>query len=126
MVGHPRETEETMEKTIDYAKKILLDDISVMMLTPFPGSELYRQAHHYGVFKNEWEKMNLLQPVFIPEGLDEQTLTHYTRKLLRAFYLRPRIIWSYLKRMLNYPSAASTIIKGLCAFLITVFPVRKR
>jgi hypothetical protein len=95
------------------------------MLTPLPGSELYRHAHHYGVFKNEWERMNLLEPVFIPKGLDEEILTRYTRKLLKAFYLRPRIIWSYFKRMLNYPGTVLTMIKGLYAFLISVFPVRK-
>jgi len=62
------------------------------MLTPFPGSELYKTAHQYGIFNNDWDKMNLLQPVFIPKGLDEEALNNSTRRLLREFYLRPRII----------------------------------
>jgi len=126
MMGHPLENEETMSKTIDFAKKIPLDDISVMMLTPFPGSELYTMAHRYGVFNNEWDKMNLLQPVFIPKGLDEEKLNSYTRKMLRAFYLRPRIIWGYLLRIARHPGTIFRILKGFYAFLTTVFPMRRR
>lgn len=126
MIGHPLETEETMNKTIDFAKKIPLDDISVMMLTPFPGSELYETAHHYGTFNNDWDKMNLLQPVFIPKGLDEEKLNSYTRKMLKEFYLRPRIIWGYLLRMFKHPGTFFRILKGFYAFLATVFPVGRR
>lgn len=126
MMGHPLENEETMRKTINFAKKIPLDDISVMMLTPFPGSELYNMAQHYGVFNNDWNKMNLLQPVFIPKGLDEETLNSYTRKMLRGFYLRPRIIWGYLLRIAKHPGTIFRILKGFYAFLITVFPMRRR
>lgn len=125
MIGHPLENEETMGKTIDFAKRILLDDISVMMLTPFPGSELYKTAHHYGIFNNDWDKMNLLQPVFIPKGLDEERLNSYTRKMLREFYLRPRIMGGYLLRMVKHPGTIFRILKGFYAFLTTVFPVRR-
>jgi radical SAM superfamily enzyme YgiQ (UPF0313 family) len=125
MIGHPLENEETIIKTIDFAKKIPLDDISVMMLTPFPGSELYKIAHQYGVFNNDWSKMNLLQPVFIPRGLDEELLNTCTRKMLREFYLRPRIIFGYLLRMVKHPGTIFRILKGFNAFLLTVFPVRR-
>ena len=125
MIGHPLENEETIIKTIDFAKKIPLDDISVMMLTPFPGSELYKIAHQYGFFNNDWSKMNLLQPVFIPRGLDEELLNTCTRKMLREFYLRPRIIFGYLLRMVKHPGTIFRILKGFNAFLLTVFPVRR-
>ncbi len=124
MMGHPLENEETMSKTIDFAKKIPLDDISVMMLTPFPGSELCKKAHHYGVFHDDWDKMNLLHPVFIPKGLDEEKLNSYTRKMLREFYLRPRIFWGYFLRMVRHPGTIFKILKGFYAFLKTVFPFR--
>jgi radical SAM superfamily enzyme YgiQ (UPF0313 family) len=126
MMGHPLENEETMSKTIDFAKKIPLDDISVMMLTPFPGSELYNTAHHYGVFHDDWDKMNLLHPVFIPEGLDEEKLNSYTRKMIREFYLRPRIFWGYFLRMVRHPGTIFKILKGFYAFLTTVFTFRIR
>jgi len=126
MIGHPLENEETMNRTIDFAKKLPLDDISVMMLTPFPGSELYKMAHHYGIFSNDWDKMNLLQPVFIPKGLDEEKLNSHTRKMLKEFYLRPRIFWGYLLRMAKHPRTIFRILKGFYAFLTTVFPIRRR
>jgi len=125
MIGHPLENEDTINKTIDFAKKIPLDDISVMMLTPFPGSELYKTAHQYGIFNNDWDKMNLLQPVFIPKGLDEEALNNSTRRMLREFYLRPRIIRGYLLRMFKHPGTIFRILKGFYAFIKTVFPVMK-
>ncbi|MBU4376464.1 MAG: B12-binding domain-containing radical SAM protein, partial [Candidatus Omnitrophica bacterium] len=39
--GLPYETEETMKNTIKFAKSLPLNDISIFMLTPFPGSEMY-------------------------------------------------------------------------------------
>jgi len=125
MMGHPHETEESMRTTVAFARKISLSDISVMMLTPFPGSELYSTANQYGVFNNDWSRMNLLQPVFIPKGLSEEKLNYYTRRMLKEFYLRPRIIREYFLRMVKHPRTIVKILKGFYAFLTTVFPLRR-
>ena len=98
----------------------MLDDISVNLMTPFPGSEIYNMADKYGKFNKDWSKMNMLQSVFIPNGLSEDKLSYYNKKMLKEFYLRPRIIKNYAFRMVENPRNAGNFLKGLSAFLKTV------
>ncbi|MBI3813208.1 MAG: radical SAM protein [Nitrospinae bacterium] len=106
ILGFPLETEESIINTIIFSKRIMLDDISANLMTPFPGSEIYNIADKYGKFNKDWSKMNMLQSVFIPNGLSEDKLNYYNKKMLKEFYLRPRIIGNYLLRMLENPRNA--------------------
>ncbi|MFH1563963.1 MAG: radical SAM protein [Nitrospirota bacterium] len=112
ILGHPTETKESIQTTIDFAKKIRIDDISVSLLTPFPGSELYEIAGKFGRFEDDWSKMNLLQSVFIPDGFTAEEIEGYYKKILKEFYLRPSIIFSYLCRMKQNPATAWRIGKA--------------
>jgi radical SAM superfamily enzyme YgiQ (UPF0313 family) len=120
ILGFPLETEESILNTINFSKRIMLDDISANLMTPFPGSEIYSIADKYGKFDRDWSKMNMLQSVFIPNGLSEDKLNYYNKKMLKEFYLRPRIIGNYLLRMLENPRNTGNFLKGLSAFLRTV------
>jgi len=103
MIGHPLETKETIEETIRFAKRIDLDDFDINKFTPFPGSEINKIANKYGKFDNDWEKMNLLQTVFVPFSLTKRDIEYYSRKALREFYLRPNIIFSHLRLLTKDP-----------------------
>ncbi len=96
MMGNFMETEETLQKTIDFAKRIKLDDFHATFLTPLPGSEIYELADQYGEFDRNWDKMSMWFPVFIPKGLNKETLETYRKKAFLEFYVRPSIILSYL------------------------------
>ena len=120
ILGFPLETEESIMNTINFSKRIMLDDISVNLMSPFPGSEIYNIADKYGKFNKDWSKMNMLQSVFIPNGLSEDRLNYYNKKMLKEFYLRPRIIKNYAFRMVENPRNAGNFLKGLSAFLKTV------
>jgi len=50
-------------------------------------------------FENDWKKMNLLNIVYVPEGLTKRELIRYAFKARRRFYLRPHIIWNHIKYM---------------------------
>jgi len=121
MIGHPKETEQTLQQTIDFAKRLHLSDVTVTALTPLPGSQIYSVADRYGDFDNDWRKMNLLNRVFVPFGLTENILAKYHKSMLRAFYLRPRIIGSYLRRIVQNPRLVLNVMRGFAAFLKTVF-----
>ena len=121
ILGHPAETHATLEDTLTFAKQADLDDISVFMLTPFPGSQLYEVAHHYGSFQKDWQRMNLLDVVFVPHGLSEADLRGFSSRMLRAFYLRPRILKDYAKRALSDPVKVPAIFRGGYAFLRGAF-----
>lgn len=120
IVGHPGETKETLKLTYDFIMDNPLDDISVTMLTPFPGTELHARAAEFGTFDPDWEKMNLLNTVFVPYGLTEGDLMQAQKKMIRDFYLRPRIIGSYAGRALRNPVMIGRLLKGFRAFLRSI------
>ncbi|MEO5336325.1 MAG: B12-binding domain-containing radical SAM protein [Magnetospirillum sp. WYHS-4] len=45
IIGHPFESEETIRDSIDFALELNLDEVGVNILTPYPGQEVYRDAH---------------------------------------------------------------------------------
>jgi radical SAM superfamily enzyme YgiQ (UPF0313 family) len=120
IVGHPGETEETLQLTHDFIMGNPLDDISVTMLTPFPGTELHARAAEFGTFDPDWEKMNLLNTVFVPYGLTEGALLQAQKKMIRDFYLRPRIIGSYAGRALRNPAMIGRLLKGFRSFVRSI------
>jgi radical SAM superfamily enzyme YgiQ (UPF0313 family) len=112
IIGHPGESHETIKMTTDFALELPLDDISVSLMTPFPGTELYGRAAEFGEFDPDWEKMNLLNIVFIPHGLTRNDLVMAQKELLRRFYFRPRILLDYGKRLLQNPHMAKGLWSG--------------
>jgi len=121
IVGHPGETRQTLKQTLEFALKLPLDDISVTMLTPFPGTEIYERAAEFGEFDSDWSRMNLLNTVFIPHGLTHEDLEQNQREILRRFYLRPRIILGYLRRLAANPAMLKGLAAGGRAFFRSVW-----
>lgn len=117
ILGHPGETRETLRMTIDFALELHLDDISVCLMTPFPGTELYRRAAEFGEFDPDWGNMNLLNVVFIPHGLTREDLLRAQKELIRRFYFRPRIMAGYTLRLLRNPAMAKGMWAGFRALL---------
>lgn len=117
ILGFPIDNDETMRATINFAKRITLDDISVNFMTPLPGSEIYATASKYGDFALDWQKMNMQEVVFIPKDLSKEKLHSYHKTMLREFYLRPRIIFDYLLRIIESPGTLPGVSKGFIAFL---------
>ncbi len=123
IVGHPRETLETLAATYRLTQDVPFSDITVTCMTPFPGSPLSKYAHEYGTFDDDWTKMNLLTPVFVPHGLTADDLRYWQRKILRSFYFRPRTILNYTGRVLRNPSPryVTGLLKSGAALARTVF-----
>lgn len=126
MIGFPKETKESIEKTIAFAKRLPLDDFKMNILTPFPGSELYTTAYQYGYFNNDWQAMNMYtEPCFIPYGLTKEELVSLRKKAFREFYLRPRIFFSYI-RLIRNPAHILKLYKGSKALLTLWIHKNKR
>jgi anaerobic magnesium-protoporphyrin IX monomethyl ester cyclase len=119
--GLPHETEQTMKNTIHFAKHLPLNDMSVFTLTPFPGSEMYAIAEQFGTIEKDFEKMNLLDVVYVPNGLSKEKLLYYQKRFMKEFYLRPRIIGNYIGRLVINPSNIPSMFKAFCGFLGSVF-----
>lgn len=89
MMGHPGETRETIKETIDMACRLPFDHINISKLTPYPGSEIYKDAHKYGTFNPDWRRMTAMNFVFVPNGFTEAELDAEYRAALSRFYRRP-------------------------------------
>ena len=125
ITGNQTEDEGSLRETMELALSIPLDDITVTMLTPFPGSQIYREAASYGDFDDDWRKMNLVNAVFVPRGLTRSQLEEQMSGMYRKFYLRPRIIVNYIGRMFTQWRAIPAIFLGFVAFLKTAFGRKK-
>jgi len=111
ILGHPTETKESIEQTLNFIKKSQLDDFSVSFFTPFPGSEIYTAIHAYGEVDEDWDKMNAFEPVFIPNGFTKKQLYSYSKRAYRSFYFKPKVMFNYIKRLKN-PKQALFLVKG--------------
>lgn len=94
--GNINETEETLEMSINFAKKLNLFLFQQTFLTPFPGSGIYETAKKYGRFDSDWRKMNNFYINFVPSGLTKDKLLAYSKKAYTLFYLRPGIIFRHI------------------------------
>ena len=89
ILGHPGETEQTMQETVKLIKECKFFDVGVFLFTPLPGSEVYRDVREYGTFDENWEKMNALdEVVFVPHGLTTEKLKSYSDLCFKACYSR--------------------------------------
>lgn len=117
ILGFPGETSDSLDRTRAFALKLPLDDISIMRLTPFPGTALYESISRHGTFTREWEKMNILNTVFVPNGLTEEALDRARNRMLREFYFRPRILASKMSALMRNRNLFLPLLRGLMAFI---------
>jgi anaerobic magnesium-protoporphyrin IX monomethyl ester cyclase len=128
MVGFPGETEDSLRKTRELALKLPLDDISVMQLTPFPGTAIYSCASECGIFDRDWRKMNVISTVFTPHGFTPGDMEKARSRLLAAFYFRPGVILKKLAEVAARPSLLPYMVQGFLAFLKVILSnnIRKK
>jgi len=116
ILGYPGETRASLARTLDFALSLSLDDVSVSMFTPFPGSPISARVAELGTFREDWESMSLLNAVFVPAGLTREDLERAHAEFLRRFYLRPRVILGYARRVAAHPTTAPAYLRGLASF----------
>lgn len=120
MVGTLPETKRSMKTTLKEILKLDLDLLTVNAFTPLPGSVDYKRADQYGQFNRDWRLLNQYNLVFIPKGLSQKQIEDYVRLITRKFYLRPRILWRFIKMSLN-PRYFKLLFSGAIAFLRFTF-----
>lgn len=98
MIGHPDETIPDIEETIRFAKKIRPDYIQFSVTTPYPGTDLYREALTKGIIETDvWKEFaENPTPHFVPprweETIDKQAIYQMLHRCYREFYLNPHFI----------------------------------
>lgn len=77
ILGYPGETKETIQKTIDYAKKLELDWANFFIASPIPGTRMYKECIDKGYMKEDdfdairsFRQSVIRTPEFTPEYLE--------------------------------------------------------
>lgn len=123
MIGHPIDTVETIDETINFAKSIPLTDVVVTIVTPIPKTELYSIAPKYGVFRpRDSSEFSYWKPVFVPHGLTEEKLYSKQKQFYKEFYARFNIILKQLKKIKSIPQLykyATNLIRSALPLIIS-------
>ena len=81
ILGHPHDTQTTVKKTLNFAKKIhrinpRLISCKFALLTPLPGTPIYNRREEFGVklLENDWDLYTFFDPVIETENLSKEDL----------------------------------------------------
>jgi radical SAM superfamily enzyme YgiQ (UPF0313 family) len=102
ILGHPIDTRETMQQTIDFALSLPLYTAEFHILHLPLGSQVRRIAHKYGKVN---EDLSLLSGYthaglsFVPEGLTEKEMFEFRRRAHNCFFLRPSVLLQHLSEI---------------------------
>jgi radical SAM superfamily enzyme YgiQ (UPF0313 family) len=107
MIGSPGDTNETIRKTIDFAKELDSDFAQFSICTPFPGSELFDNLSKKGIKIEDWDKASYVtskskaEPIPLTNELTANDLKKWYSKAYKEFYFRPKY---WLKTILRIRS----------------------
>ncbi|MCK4669665.1 MAG: cobalamin-dependent protein [Nanoarchaeota archaeon] len=113
MLALPGETPELAQKTIDFAKELNPDYAQFCITTPYPGTQLYKDAKKFGTLSEDYSKYNIWEPVFVPFGYqNREEITKLEKRAVRQFYFRPAFFSKVAKNLLKNPKDIKRYIQG--------------
>ncbi len=100
IIGLPGDNEKTIRQTIDFSKKLPLDFAGFSILVLMPGAELFNQwvqKNKIDVSKIDWNKFDSYNAKISICEVSEKRLKQLCSIANREFYIRPRILFGFLK-----------------------------
>jgi anaerobic magnesium-protoporphyrin IX monomethyl ester cyclase len=104
IIGLPRETEETIRQTIDFAKKLPLDIALFHVAAPYPGTPFFFEVVKEGWFRpgTRWEQVDMDKGTVLDyPGLPAERLLYWQKRAFREWAFRPGPILTYLKMLVS-------------------------
>ena len=125
MIGHPTETLQTLEETAEFLKVVELDLCQVTKFTPYPGTPAYPTIREFGRFDEDWELMNAMNFVFVPNGLTEEILESYFHRLYSIFYRRTDVLRGIARLVAEEPRFLRQLGSSAWVYLKSQLPDRR-
>ncbi len=120
IIGLPTETEETIQQTIQFAKKLPLDIALFHVAAPYPGTPFFFEVVREGWFRKgtRWEQVDMDKGTVLDyPGLPAERLLYWQKRAFREWALRPGPIFTYLKMLFSdiytFKSAVSVGLQTL-------------
>lgn len=105
MMGLPGESEQSIQKSMDYVFSLPIDDFNLAKFTPFPGSPIHENIHQLGDFVENWEKMDCMTFQFIPSGMTRERLEELFIRYYKTHYMRPKVLLGYVAMLWKSPDS---------------------
>ncbi len=104
IIGHPYETEDTIVKTIEFAKKIKADHATFAILVPFPGTEVREMAEKgiggLKILSSDWRIYGKqIGGTLELKHLPLKKLIRLQTRAYKSFYLRPSKFLGFVSRL---------------------------
>lgn len=92
--GVPGEKKATIQDSIDYALTLNPDSVQFSLLTPFPGTQIFRELDRQGrILTKDWSKYDGHHHcVFMPDNLTPEELVGLKEKAYQLWMCRPKKI----------------------------------
>jgi len=97
MLGTDGDTEQSIKTTYDFIKRAKIQIVRIGILTPFPGTPLYKQLKKQGRLLHEYhKKYNGITCVHLPEKISSDKLDEMYTWINQKMYTIPSIIYRVL------------------------------
>ena len=99
VIGSDYDDAQTARKTLRFARKTGMDSIQLMMLTPLPGTEMYRDLEQQGrILTRDWSLYDAHHAVFLPTRMTPLQLQRSAISGMSHFYSPRRILGGLMLR----------------------------
>lgn len=121
MFGFPWDSRETIQETINLAKRISPDMVQFSIPMPYPGTELYEQVKDMNlIIAEEWNEWDMTcGPVAQIEDINRQELTSILSAVYKEFYFRPRYVFQTMRNIKNY-NEMKRVLRSFRSLLSTI------
>ncbi len=131
MMGNRGETLETMNETLELAKKLNTDTAQFFPLMIYPGTEAFEWAKQEGLITvDTWDQWltpeGLHNTVVGTHDLKPQEIVDFCNYARREYYLRPEYFAMKLKNIITHPSELKRTVKAFLTFYKYLFNGKNR
>lgn len=103
IIGSLGETWETMLESLNFAIELDVDFFQLSISTPYPGTQLFKQALEEGRLSHTNFKLyGQSEPLVRLDELTAEDIQRFEKLAFRKFYLRPRMFLRQLSRIRNF------------------------
>jgi len=102
IIGLPGETEETIQRTFDFARELDCETIQVSLAHAYPGTELYDHLVRNGFLTDRPlsdSEGHQLPHIEYP-GLNRANMMAAVNHFYDSYYFRPRVVWRIVRKAL--------------------------
>lgn len=102
VVGVDTDTVEQADRTVQFARRVGIDTVQLMIETPLPGTRLYQKAKQDGrLLTDDWSLYDGHHPVMHPAQMRPSDLQLATMRAMRRFYSLPYIVGPVVRNLVT-------------------------